>query len=137
MKCKPHQLKLAQQVGLTVPQTTISNNQVSVGKLFKRVDHGRVIFKSLTPLNLPPDKILLTTEITKEFPSVSRSGITQCPAIYQELVEREIRITNHCYRLRSVCCPHCFTDRYSTRRKIAWIGEDARTKMSFTVKSRY
>ena len=95
MKCKPHQLKLAQQVGLTVPETTITNNPAAVGKLFEQVSHGRVIFKSLTPFFLPPNKPLFTTEITKEFPSVSRGGITQCPAIYQELVEREsdLRIT--------------------------------------------
>ena len=95
MNCKPHQLKLAQQVGLTVPQTTITNNPAAVEKIFEQVDHGRVIFKSLTPLFVPPDKLLYTTEITKEFPSVSQSSITQCPAIYQELVERrsDLRIT--------------------------------------------
>lgn len=95
MNCKPHQLRLAQQVGLTVPQTTITNNPAAVGKLFEQVDHGGVIFKSLTPLFVPPDKLLYTTEITKEFPSVSRASITRCPAIYQELVERksDLRIT--------------------------------------------
>ena len=89
LNCKPHQLKLAQQVGMTVPRTTITNNPTAVGKIFEQVDHGRVIFKSLTPLFVPPDKLLYTTEITKEFPSNSRASITQCPAIYQELVERK------------------------------------------------
>lgn len=89
LNCKPHQLRLAQQVGLTVPQTIITNNPSAVGKLFEQVDHGRVIFKSLTPLFVPPNKLLYTTEITKEFPSVSQASITRCPAIYQELVERK------------------------------------------------
>ena len=95
LNCKPHQLRLAQQVGLTVPKTTITNNPAAVEKIFDEVDHGRVIFKSLTPLFLPPNKLLYTTEITKEFPSASRDSITQCPAIYQELVERksDLRIT--------------------------------------------
>lgn len=95
LNCKPHQLRLAQQVGLTVPQTTITNNPIAVGKLFEQVAHGRVIFKSLTPLFVPPNKLLYTTEITKEFPSVSRASVTRCPAIYQELVERksDLRIT--------------------------------------------
>lgn len=95
LNCKPYQLRLAQQVGLTVPQTIITNNPTAVGKLFEQVDHGRVIFKSLTPLFLPPDKLLYTTEITKEFPSTSPASITRCPAIYQELVERksDLRIT--------------------------------------------
>ena len=95
LNCKPYQLRLAQQVGLTVPQTIITNNPTTVGKLFEQVDHGRVIFKSLTPLFVPPDKLLYTTEITKEFPSASPASITRCPAIYQELVERksDLRIT--------------------------------------------
>lgn len=95
LNCKPHQLRLAQQVGLTVPQTTITNNPIAVGKLFEQVAHGPVIFKSLTPLFVPPNKLLYTTEITKEFPSVSRASVTRCPAIYQELVERksDLRIT--------------------------------------------
>lgn len=95
LNCKPHQLRLAQQVGLTVPRTTITNNPVAVEKLFDEVDHGRVIFKSLTPLFIPPDKLLYTTEITREFPLNSQNSISRCPAIYQELVERrsDLRIT--------------------------------------------
>ncbi|XP_044173441.1 uncharacterized protein LOC122957400 [Acropora millepora] len=93
LNCKPHQLKIAQQVGLTVPKTTITNNPEAVGKLFEQVDNGRVIFKSLTPFFFPPDKLLYTTEITKE--SLSRESIARCPEIYQELVERksDLRIT--------------------------------------------
>lgn len=95
LNCKPHQLRLAQQVGLTVPRTTITNNPAAVEKLFDEVDHGRVIFKSLTPLFIPPDKLLYTTEITREFPLNSQNSISRCPAIYQELVERrsDLRIT--------------------------------------------
>lgn len=95
LNCKPHQLRLAQQVGLTVPRTTITNSAAAVGKLFDEVDQGRVIFKSLTPLFLPPNKLLYTTEITREFASHSQTSIARCPAIYQELVERrsDLRIT--------------------------------------------
>ena len=95
LNCKPHQLRLAQQVGLTVPRTTITNNPAAVNKIFDEVEDGRVIFKSLTPLFLPPNKLLYTNEITREFPSVSQASISQCPAIYQELVERrsDLRIT--------------------------------------------
>ena len=95
LNCKPHQLRLAHKVGMTVPRTTITNNPTAVEKIFEEVNHGRVIFKSLTPLFLPPDKLLYTTEITSEFPSLSKNNIAQCPAIYQELVERrsDLRIT--------------------------------------------
>ena len=95
LNCKPSQLRLAQQVGLTVPKTTITNNPPAVEKLFSKVENGRVVFKSLTGLFVPPDIGLFTTEITKEFPSVSQDGIAHCPSIYQELVERrsDLRIT--------------------------------------------
>ena len=41
------------------------------------------------------DNLVFTTEITKEFPSQSKESIAQCPAIYQQLVERrsDLRIT--------------------------------------------
>ncbi|XP_073252135.1 uncharacterized protein [Porites lutea] len=95
LNSKPFQLQLAQKVGLTVPKTTITNNPEAVKELFDKVENGRVIFKSLTPLFLPPDKLLYTTEITREFPSHSHNSIAQSPAIYQELVERrsDLRIT--------------------------------------------
>ena len=93
--CKPHQLRLAQEVGLTVPKTAITNNPAAVEKLFDDADNGRVIFKTLNRLFIDPDTMVYTTEIRKEFPSASRDRITRCPAIYQELVERksDLRIT--------------------------------------------
>ena len=89
---KPYQLRLAQEVGLTVPSTTITNNPEAVEKIF---DHGRIIFKTMSPLVQYPDSMVFTTEITKEFPSHSKKSIVQCPAIYQQLVERrsDLRIT--------------------------------------------
>ena len=93
--CKPHQLRLAQEVGLTVPKTAITNNPAAVEKLFDDADNGRVIFKTLNRLFIDPDTMVYTTEIRNEFPSASRDRITRCPAIYQELVERksDLRIT--------------------------------------------
>jgi len=93
--CKPHQLLLAQQVGLTVPKTAITNNPEAVEKLFEEADNGRAIFKTLTRLYIEPDIVAYTAEIKREFPSASRASITRSPAIYQELVERksDLRIT--------------------------------------------
>ena len=89
---KPYQLRLAQEVGLTVPCTTITNNPEAVEKIF---DHGRVIFKTISALMESSNTMVLTTEIPKEFPSKSKKSIAQCPAIYQKLVERrsDLRIT--------------------------------------------
>ena len=89
---KPYQLRLAQEVGLTVPSTTITNNPEAVEKVF---DHGRVILKTVSALRVSLDNLVFTTEITKEFPSQSKKSIAQCPAIYQQLVERrsDLRIT--------------------------------------------
>ena len=87
-KCMPYQLLLAQQVGLTVPRTTITNNPAAVEKILDKADHGRVVFKTMSPLFVAPDKtVRRSTEITKEFLSVSRASVGQCPAIYQELLQ--------------------------------------------------
>ena len=67
-KCMPYQLRLAQQVGLTVPRTTITNNPAAVEKIFDEADHGRVVLKTMSPLFVPPDKTVhRTTEITRVF----------------------------------------------------------------------
>ena len=89
---KPDQLKLAQEVGLTVPKTTITNHAAAIEKLF---DDGRVIFKALSPPFASNNDMVFTREITREFPSHFQASIAQCPAIYQELVERksDLRIT--------------------------------------------
>lgn len=89
---KPDQLKLAQEVGLTVPKTTITNHAAAIEKLF---DDGRVIFKALSPPFTSANDMVFTREITREFPSYFQASIAQCPAIYQELVERksDLRIT--------------------------------------------
>ena len=91
--CKPYKLRLAEEVGLTVPSTTITNNAEAVEKILD--SHKRVIFKTITPLLKSSDKMVCTTEITKEVPSQSKQSIAQCPAIYQQLVERrsDLRIT--------------------------------------------
>lgn len=92
---KPLQMLLAQQAGLTVPKTVITNNPAAVEKLFDESDNGRVIFKTLNRLWRHPNSMVFTTEISREFLTQSASNLTHAPAIYQELVERssDLRIT--------------------------------------------
>ncbi|KAK2572811.1 hypothetical protein P5673_001800 [Acropora cervicornis] len=92
---RPHQLLLAQQVGLTVPKSIITNNPAAVEKLFDEVETGRVVFKTLEQLFVPPNTMVFTKEIKREFVTQSPDSISKRPAIYQELVERisELRIT--------------------------------------------
>lgn len=92
---RPHQLLLAQQVGLTVPKSIITNNPAAVEKLFDEVETGRVVFKTLEQLFVPPNTMVFTNEITREFVTQSPDSISKRPAIYQELVERisDLRVT--------------------------------------------
>ena len=92
---KPYQLLLAQQVGLTVPKTVITNNPAAVEKLFDQANNERVIFKTMGRLYIPPDKQVFTVEVPRGLPSRFSDSITKCPAIFQELVERkaDLRIT--------------------------------------------
>ena len=83
--CKPYQLRLAQEVGLTVPTTTITNDVAAVEKA---LDEGRIIFKTMSPLFTSAGQTFVPTEMTSESLSLYRTGIAQCPAIFQQFVEK-------------------------------------------------
>ena len=72
--------------------TTITNNAEAVETIF---DHSRVIFKTSSPLMKSSNKMVFTTEITKELHR-TRSVFPSAQAFqYQQLVEKgaDLRIT--------------------------------------------
>lgn len=90
---KPRQLKLAIEVGLSIPETVISNCIEDVAELFLR--HASVIYKSLSSFVIPPDHIIYTTKISKEELLKSERSFKAAPGIFQEYVEKkhELRVT--------------------------------------------
>ena len=83
--CKPYQQRLAQEVGLSVPRTTITNDVAAVEKA---LDEGRIIFKAMSPLFTSEGQVFVPTEMTNESLSLYRTGIAKCPAIFQQFVKK-------------------------------------------------
>lgn len=90
---KPYQLRLAQNVGLSIPSTRITNNPSTALELF--VPDREVAFKTLANFVFPPDKYIFTTRISREEVTRRSRAIQRAPAIFQEYIEKdfELRIT--------------------------------------------
>jgi len=91
---KPAQLYVAQQVGLDIPSTVITNDP-DEAKSFIAGSDGEVAYKSLSQnLEVDPDKALYTGVLTKK-EIANLDLIRQTPGIFQELVPKayEVRTT--------------------------------------------
>jgi len=94
---KPVQLKTAKKVGLTLPETIISNNPNDIIQFIEKC-RGKVITKPFSNMTWQeegnhhyfPTTLISVDDIKNNFDSVKL-----CPLIYQECVERdyEVRVT--------------------------------------------
>ena len=87
---KPLQLRLAEEIGLRIPDTLITNDPVAADAFVER--HGqRVVYKTLAP---PRHRLLWTT---KWSPSdrAALADLVLGPVIFQEMITdcRELRVT--------------------------------------------
>lgn len=87
---KPYQLKIAQSVGLTIPDTLISNNPIAVKSFYEKYN-GEIIFK---PFLATEQEWRETRPLKKEFFKVIDS-VKFAPVIFQEYVKdsQDLRIT--------------------------------------------
>lgn len=91
---KLRQLKLAAEVGLTIPTTIVSNDPEPVRQLFAQVD-GKMVTKLLGPLSQTMDAsgdFVYTSQVTEE-DMQSIHDVRYAPQIFQPLIpkERELR----------------------------------------------
>lgn len=88
---KPYQLTLAQEVGLLIPETIVTNdiNQVKL-----QLKNGKAVYKTLSSFATFSDAIY-TTDITTINLEDKAASIAMAPGIYQNLIEKlhELRIT--------------------------------------------
>jgi glutathione synthase/RimK-type ligase-like ATP-grasp enzyme len=86
---KPHQLVMARRVGLTVPDTLMSNSASDALEFLART--GDVVHKTLTP----PEDGLLVTKRWEEADRHCLDELVHAPTIFQRRVDgtREIRAT--------------------------------------------
>lgn len=89
--CKAYQLKLAQELGLNIPETSITNDASQTATLFK---NNRVIYKTLSSFLTAKDAIY-TNEINLEDVLRRRAEIAMAPGIFQKYIEKkyELRVT--------------------------------------------
>jgi hypothetical protein len=90
---KVNQLKLAQECGLTIPETIIGNSMSSVLSLFDK--HEKLIYKTLSSFIMPPNRVIYSTLISKNDIKNSKHTFAMAPGIYQAYIEKnyELRIT--------------------------------------------
>jgi glutathione synthase/RimK-type ligase-like ATP-grasp enzyme len=96
---KPSQLRLAREVGFTIPATLFSNAPDQIGGFFER-HGGNVVYKSYRPERwLEGDGqestfVNHTAAVTKEDVG-NRRALAMCPGIFQERIEKafELRVT--------------------------------------------
>ena len=95
---KPDQLRLAQQLGLEIPETIITNDPAAVRALARRA--GPVVAKMLVPptatgpVHDAEVAVMFTTAMTDD--ELARlDGLDLCPMIFQQRIEtaRDVRVT--------------------------------------------
>jgi len=91
---KPSQLAVAQQVGLRVPRTLISNDPDAVAE-FLGAGGGEHIYKPLSWYARPPDTFVFTSVVTAADVASDPDAVTVAPGIFQERIPKafELRVT--------------------------------------------
>lgn len=90
---KLRQLALARRLGLTVPETLVTNDPQELRRFHQ--EHGRLIAKSVSGSHgLPASKRILTNVVTKA-DLADADGLRQAPVCFQEYVSKasELRVT--------------------------------------------
>jgi hypothetical protein len=85
IRSKALQLRLAQECGLKIPMSKITNDAASVQSLFSK-PAVRIVSKPLTSLLIPPNERIRPKEISRQYTMASSSRISIFPGIFQEMV---------------------------------------------------
>jgi MvdC family ATP-grasp ribosomal peptide maturase len=92
---KLYQLRVAQEVGLIIPQTLVTNNAHDAREFFHHVK-GKMITKLLTPLStsMEGSSFFLYTTKVKEEDLLEADSLRYCPMVFQEEIPklRELRV---------------------------------------------
>lgn len=92
---KLHQLRVACEVGLTIPQTLVTNNPEQVREFFYQLK-GKMVTKLLTPLSysMEGSSFFLYTSAVKEEDLTDLETLRYCPMVFQEQIpkQQELRV---------------------------------------------
>jgi len=92
---KLRQLRVAQEIGLSIPRTLVTNDPSEAREFFLGL-RGKVVVKLLTPLSysMKGSSFFLYTSKVKEEDLLDAETLSYCPMIFQEQIpkQRELRI---------------------------------------------
>ncbi|OKH52419.1 MvdC family ATP-grasp ribosomal peptide maturase [Calothrix sp. HK-06] len=92
---KLYQLRIAQEVGLTIPETIVTNAPEQAQKFFHKLK-GKMVAKLLTPLSYSMESLyeFLYTSLVKEEDLLDAEALRYCPMVFQEQIpkQRELRV---------------------------------------------
>lgn len=92
---KLYQLRLAQTVGFTIPQTLVTNDPEQAREFFYQLK-GQIVAKLLTPLSqsMNATPFFLYTSVVKEEDLLGAESLRHCPMVFQEQIPklRELRV---------------------------------------------
>ena len=90
---KPLQLKLARDVGFSIPETIISNSFNHVCQELAK--YRESVYKQLSGFRFPPDQFIFTNKINNAELCGEEESIRRCPSIFQEFIAKKVewRIT--------------------------------------------
>lgn len=92
---KLYQLRLAKNVGLTIPQTLVTNDPEEAREFFSQLK-GKMVAKMLTPLSqsMNATSFFLYTSVVQESDLLDADSLRHCPMVFQEQIpkSRELRV---------------------------------------------
>jgi glutathione synthase/RimK-type ligase-like ATP-grasp enzyme len=87
------QLEVAKRAGLTVPATLATNDPEAARRFFDEHE-GRVVTKMLNSISMAEDgreQMVFTSQVSEQdFADIE--GLRHCPAVFQELVPKEVEL---------------------------------------------
>ncbi|MBR8833204.1 MAG: MvdC family ATP-grasp ribosomal peptide maturase [Stigonema ocellatum SAG 48.90 = DSM 106950] len=87
---KLHQLRVAAEVGLVIPQTLITNDPKEVRDFFHQVK-GKMVAKLLRPLSygMTGSSFFMYTSAVKEEDLIDAETLQYCPMVFQEQISKQ------------------------------------------------
>lgn len=90
---KQYQLRLAAEIGFTIPQTLITNNPKQAREFYQQVK-GKMVAKLLRPLSysMGNSSFFMYTSLVKEEDLIDAETLRYCPMIFQEQISKQLEL---------------------------------------------
>jgi hypothetical protein len=87
---KPNQMPIALRAGLTIPRTLFTNASEHVLERFP--NEHTIIYKTLSPFVDPPDGVIMTNFVKRDFIATNDRRIAVCPGTFQSAIEKDFEL---------------------------------------------